>query len=794
MVKYFSFHKNTVCSIATLCFLFFIFFPNNALIGVQGKAVDNTNINNDKMYNLLKVTNQRVLKNEKAIVGNKSIPVEPTTTTSAPSKDDCQNGREQGHSKSGGQHSSTIYTFIAVGCVTFASTISNLGMNLQKLALRRGLSTGDKDLSKENSSSISNGDNTQDNGKGSTSNRVIWAVGLFCIVMGSVGDFGALAFGAQSLIAPLSSLALVANIVIATWMHGEEFSKRDGMCTLVIISGCVVSVIFAEHKDCIYKTYQLFELFFEIPAICYFLFIIIALTVGMLFVKWIERVLESYGSESALYKKWYKVHRFSYASIAGTAGAQSVLLAKCFIEAVTEWVGGGHFFLGYWQMYLIIILLGLSVAMQIYWLNMGLARFDALYNVPVFQCFWMLFSTIGGGVFFMEFWSFSLLQGIMFPVGVGLCVFGVYLLSQRKPSTGGTGGVLDDKETVGARINRTHSQDHERLSNENGLGSPLLSNNNNSLTLGGNTTTSSDEGFEEIEIEIQDGHIGLGLYPDVVKIRHPKYSRVQCMVKVWRVKDFPPQDSGMARNSEGLGRIGQAEKQGIRIGMILVGIQNESLLLQKNMWGTAIEKLRKMKRPVTLTFRDISDAKKLSPSKSPSTDNLPLMNQQGSSALTSTNNNVRDKIRAHSFAGDVLSAGPSQLRKGKGRTASSLSVTDEDVMVAHQALYHRPMVGSTLNVIHAGQFMQTSYFDSVMNKGDSDTSLPSNHPMAEFAHHISGGFPPILDRVLEAIAPGMEEEEQSESLLESGRNDNNSGTNTGDFSLIDESNPKEEKF
>ena len=230
-------------------------------------------------------------------------------------------------------------------------------MNLQKLALRRGLSTGDKDLSND-STSHGSSDGIETSDKSSTSNRVIWAVGLFCIVMGSVGDFGALAFGAQSLIAPLSSLALVANIVIATWMHGEEFSKRDGMCTMVIISGCVVSVIFAEHKDCIYTTMQLFELFFKLPALCYFLFIIIALTVGMLFVKWIERVLESYGSESALYKKWYKVHRFSYASIAGTAGAQSVLLAKCFIEAVTEWVGGGHFFLAYWQMYVIILLLG----------------------------------------------------------------------------------------------------------------------------------------------------------------------------------------------------------------------------------------------------------------------------------------------------------------------------------------------------------------------------------------------------------------------------------------------------
>ena len=51
MVKYFSFRKNIICSIATLCFLFFIFFPNSDNIGVQGKAIDNTNMNNDEIQN-----------------------------------------------------------------------------------------------------------------------------------------------------------------------------------------------------------------------------------------------------------------------------------------------------------------------------------------------------------------------------------------------------------------------------------------------------------------------------------------------------------------------------------------------------------------------------------------------------------------------------------------------------------------------------------------------------------------------------------------------------------------------
>jgi hypothetical protein len=40
------------------------------------------------------------------------------------------------------------------------------------------------------------------------------------IILGSVFDFAALGFGAQSIVAPLGSLTLVANVVIAPLMHG----------------------------------------------------------------------------------------------------------------------------------------------------------------------------------------------------------------------------------------------------------------------------------------------------------------------------------------------------------------------------------------------------------------------------------------------------------------------------------------------------------------------------------------------------------------------------------------------
>ena len=49
----------------------------------------------------------------------------------------------------------------------------------------------------------------------------------------------------------------------------------------------------------------------------------------------------------------------------------------------------------------------------------------------MFQCLWMLFGVIGGGVFFREFSTFDAFQSLMFPLGVGFCITGVGVLSSR---------------------------------------------------------------------------------------------------------------------------------------------------------------------------------------------------------------------------------------------------------------------------------------------------------------------------------------------------------------------------
>ena len=54
---------------------------------------------------------------------------------------------------------------------------------------------------------------------------------------------------AQSIVAPLGSLTLVANVMMAPWVLKETVSKRDVLSTLLIVAGCVLAVAFASHSS-----------------------------------------------------------------------------------------------------------------------------------------------------------------------------------------------------------------------------------------------------------------------------------------------------------------------------------------------------------------------------------------------------------------------------------------------------------------------------------------------------------------------------------------------------------------
>lgn len=61
-------------------------------------------------------------------------------------------------------------------------------------------------------------------------------------------DYSSLA--AQSIVAPMASLTLVANVIFAPLIHGERVTRGMLGWTGVIIMGCALSVVFAQHQDC----------------------------------------------------------------------------------------------------------------------------------------------------------------------------------------------------------------------------------------------------------------------------------------------------------------------------------------------------------------------------------------------------------------------------------------------------------------------------------------------------------------------------------------------------------------
>lgn len=85
-------------------------------------------------------------------------------------------------------------------------------------------------------------------------------------------------------------------------------------------------------------------------------------------------------------------------------GGQAILFAKTAGEIFKSIVIFGHTDeLHNVATYSVPFLLAITLVLQLAWVNKGLEYFDALYVIPVFQCFWITSSVVGGIVYFDEF-------------------------------------------------------------------------------------------------------------------------------------------------------------------------------------------------------------------------------------------------------------------------------------------------------------------------------------------------------------------------------------------------------
>ena len=192
-------------------------------------------------------------------------------------------------------------------------------------------------------------------------------------------------------------------------------------------------------------------------------------------------------------------HTISHAALSGIIGAQSVLFGNISVQLLNIAMRGSlicpistnyttlydHYKteLQSWStletaiVFIVATVALTAIWMQIFFLNIALKRYDAMLVVPVYQSLWIIVAVIGGGVFFEDFKSFETYQWICFPIGVIICIAGVFLLAENRKKVNSTrvepkpdrGTVASVEETPGTKsvtIERHRAIDAEMTQKE----------------------------------------------------------------------------------------------------------------------------------------------------------------------------------------------------------------------------------------------------------------------------------------------------------------------------------------
>lgn len=119
--------------------------------------------------------------------------------------------------------------------------------------------------------------------------KLIWGSGLFLMILGAILDFVAFGFAAQSLIAPLGSVTLLCNVILAPLMLGESVARSDWAAAAIIAAGCTIAIAFGDHETKTYEFDELMDLYDSVGVQIYLPFMGLSVAAMFLFNFMVEK-------------------------------------------------------------------------------------------------------------------------------------------------------------------------------------------------------------------------------------------------------------------------------------------------------------------------------------------------------------------------------------------------------------------------------------------------------------------------------------------------------------------------
>lgn len=244
----------------------------------------------------------------------------------------------------------------------------------------------------------------------------LWWLGVSLMVIGEIGNFSAYGYAPASLVAPLGTTTVVANMFLAAIFLKEKIGAENLFGSALAVVGAILVVAFAPKKEKVLTGDMLNSYLTDtsfIVYICLEIAILVFLFV-LLYVYKLKRVVV-------------------YLLIVCVIASFSVISAKA-VSSLIQLTFAGDNQLQYFTFYIMTIVMFSTAILQVKYLNMAMQKFESTIVVPTNFVFFTISAIIAGIVFYKEFWGMTALDIFMFLFGCIMSFVGVYFIVVGRPS------------------------------------------------------------------------------------------------------------------------------------------------------------------------------------------------------------------------------------------------------------------------------------------------------------------------------------------------------------------------
>lgn len=239
-----------------------------------------------------------------------------------------------------------------------------------------------------------------------------WWLGMVMIIFGETGNFIAYGFAPASVVAPLGTVTLISNALLAPIMLQERFRRRDLLGIVLAVCGAVVVVMSSKTEE-IQLSPQAIEAALRQPKFLIYLACTSVVSCVM------TGLSVNVGHKNSLIDL----------SLVAIYGGYTVLATK----ALSSLLGLTFYrMFEYGITYAMILVLVTTAILQIKYLNKALQRFDSTEVIPIQWTLFTISAILGSSILYNDFNQMTKGKAATFLTGCLLTFAGVYSIASDR--------------------------------------------------------------------------------------------------------------------------------------------------------------------------------------------------------------------------------------------------------------------------------------------------------------------------------------------------------------------------